>query len=107
MYNASKPGQSPVKLEKRSSDISVFEIDCTNLQPDTKYLFYGTPAYTLRDNSTISIQSARIVKGKILVIAVAGGPPNIPFLDENVNFIVSCTNGAKLTVPVVIRCYSV
>lgn len=102
MVLASKPGEAPVKLVKRTADIKYFEID---LQPilSNKELAFGKPSF---NNVDITIEDNRIISGKILKFKVSGGPLNVPHTDYSVVFTINTTFNNVITLPVSIRVYS-
>jgi hypothetical protein len=106
MIKAPKPGQVAPRFDKRTEDELVFEIDCSELLPDNLNRFFGKAKVTEPIGSPISITKSKIRQGKYLTFVVEGGPTDVPYSDYSIHFTINCTNGSKITVPVVLRCYS-
>lgn len=102
---ASKPGQAPVRLEKRTGDIYVVELDCLSLLSQKEVLFGKVIVST--SNSNISIPEAKTQQGNSVKFLVSGGPVNVPYADTLAVFLVKTSRGSTLSIPVSIRCYSV
>lgn len=102
---ASKPGQPPVRLEKRTGDIYMVELDCSALISSKETIFGKIGIST--NNSNITIPEAKTQQGNHIKFLVSGGPVNIPYADTLATFLVKTNKGSTLSIPVSIRCYSV
>lgn len=100
---ATKPGSPPVKLEKRTGDSKVFQVDCTPLLSNNEVI-HGSVTV---DSSTLIITEAAPKLGKYIRFKATGGPSDIPHADYTVSFTVHTSNNSELIVPVNIRVYSV
>jgi hypothetical protein len=106
MLQASKPGQPPVRVEKRSKDSSYIEIDCKSILPDTKHAFYGHPEVVCPPSHPLTIKECK-VKMNTLTFVIEGGPETASSAEYVVHFMLNCTNGGKYSVPVAFKCYSI
>jgi hypothetical protein len=106
MLKASKPGQPAVRVDKRTGDELVFEIDCSDLLTDTRHILFGKATVSHAPDIPINIVDARAKQGKYLSFKAVGGPTIVPYVDYLVHFSLSRTDGSKLSIPVTIRCYS-
>jgi len=101
---ASKPGQPPVRVEKRTLDNKFFQIDLTPILA-SKEGVYGT-ANIVAPPGNIVVESAVARQQKFLLIKLSGGPTNIPYEDVQLQFQVNTTSGNLISVPVLVRAYS-
>lgn len=105
IVQATKPGQPPLKLEKRTHDAKFFQIDLTNLLA-AKEDVYGI-ATVNNPNELLTVESAQARQKKFLLIKLAGGPTGVPYEDYQLHFEVNTTSGSVISVSVSVRVYSI
>lgn len=99
---ASKPGVAAPKVEKRTGDSILYQIDCQALLVP-KELVYGKP---LNSATELQISEVKVASGKLIQFRISGGPTKVPYTDYSIVFTVSTTMKNVLTVPITIRVYS-
>jgi hypothetical protein len=100
---ATKPGVPPPKVEKRTGDNKVFQIDCTVLLSPNEVIHGAVEV--LGTGLTITDASPKL--GKYVRFKAEGGPTDIPYADYLISFLVNTSNNSELIVPVSIRSYSI
>ena len=100
---ASKPGQPLPKLEKRTSDSKIFQIDCTELLALGELIF-GEP--TVKPVQDLEITEVVTRQGKYIQFRASKGPVNMPFVEYQVKFVVATTAQNSISVPVIVKVYS-
>ena len=100
---ATKPGNAPPKIEKRTADSRVFELECTPLLSNNE-LVYGEVRV---DSPVLKITELKPKLGKYVRFRVEGGPTDIPHEDYKITFMIQTSSGNELSVPVTIRVYSI
>lgn len=99
---ASKAGIAAPKVEKRTGDSVLYQIDCQSLL-SPKEIAYGYPTYSATD---LTISEVQVVSGNLIQFRVSGGPTKVPYTDYSIVFTVNTTMRNVLTVPITIRVYS-
>lgn len=99
---ATKPGQAPAKLEKRTGDSKIFLLDCTDLLSQGEMVF-GIPSVTVKD---LSVTELRTRQGRYIQFRCSGGPTGLPFMDYQLKFVVTTTLDNTLSVPLTLKVYS-
>lgn len=100
---ASKPGVSPPKVEKRTSDSIVMQVDVSSIL-NTNEVIHGEVVAV--HPSDLVISEKKPVLGKFIRFRVEGGPINVPYTDYTIKFSVKTSNSNLLQIPVTIRAYS-
>lgn len=106
MLLATKPGQPPCKLEKRTNDSLYVEIDCSPLLPD-KQGFFGNVEVVMPASTPLTITKSVAKQLKLLSFTVSGGPVQTQQAEYLVHFKLKCTDTSVVSVPVLIKCYLV
>lgn len=101
---ASKPGEKTPKIEKRTLDSVVCSIDVTPLL-DKHELVYGAVSVTFPAPLEITEQCTK--QGKLVSFRASSGPVDMPFAEYVVAFSVGTSKGNRLSVPVILKVYSV
>ena len=99
---ATKPGTPPPKVEKRTEDFKVFQIDCSPLL-NTNEVIHGKVTV---NSPSLLIKNARPILGKYVRFKAEGGPTDIPYTDYLISFIVNTSVGSELSVPLSVRVYN-
>lgn len=100
---ASKPGVLPPKIEKRTHDSIVMQVDVSSILNANEVIHGDVLAVYPSD---LVITEKRPVLGKFIRFRVEGGPINVPYTDYTIKFSVKTSNGNGIQVPVTIRAYS-
>jgi hypothetical protein len=101
---ATKPGTAPPKVEKRTFDAKVFQIDCSPLLGEHE-LVHGE--VIVNSPPGIVITNVTPILGKYVRFKAEGGPTDIPYSEFLIHFIVQTSMGSDLSIPINIRVYSV
>lgn len=100
---ASKPGTPPPKLEKRTSDVRTYLIDCSALLAPGEMVL-GEIVY--KCNAELQVLSSRTRQGRYIQVKLGGGPTTMPFVEYPVRFNVNTTADNVVSVPLVVKAYS-
>jgi hypothetical protein len=100
---ATKPGQPPVRAEKRTEDKKIFYIDFTPLLNDNE-LVYGEVSVS---NTGLLLEQVQAKQGKYISFKAIGGPSDVPYADYIISFSVKTSALNELSVPIIIRVYSI
>jgi len=98
----SKPGTPPPKVEKRTADMSVFQIDCFSIL-NTNEIIHGTVEI---NSPVLNVTDAKAKLGRYVRFKVEGGPKDVPYSDYLISFVVNTSVGSKLSIPINVRVYS-
>lgn len=101
--SASKPGTPPPKIEKRTSDIRTYLIDCSALLAPGEMVMGEV---SCKCNQELEVLSSRTRSGRYLQVKLSGGPATMPFVEYPVRFNVATTADNVVSVPLVIKVYS-
>lgn len=102
---ASKPGQPPVRIDKRTLDSKFFLVDLSPLLANKEEVYGAAIAHVPPGNLVVDSSVAK--NKKFLLVKLSGGPVNIPYEDYATQFQVKTTSGSTIAVPVLIRVYSI
>ena len=100
---ASRPGAAPPKIEKRTRDSRLFEVDCTSILVDNE-LIVG--AVTCAAPVALTVSDIRSRRGKSIIFRVSGGPVTTVSIDFSVLFTIHTSTSNVLEVPVIIKAFS-
>jgi len=100
---ATKPGTPPPRVDKRTEDSRVFQLECTPLLSNNELVYGEVRAIS----PVLKITELKPKLGKYVRFRVEGGPKDIPHEDFLVNFIIQTSSGNELSVPITIRAYSI
>jgi hypothetical protein len=100
---ATKPGTPTVKVEKRTADNKVFQIDCSPLLSNNE-LVHGE---VIVNSPILNITNVSPKLGKYIRFRAEGGPVDVPYADYLVSFLVQTSTNSELSIPINIRVYSV
>jgi hypothetical protein len=101
---ATKPGTPPPRVDKRTADSKIFQLDCTSLLSSANELVYGKVSVK---SPVLKITELEPKLGKYVRFRVEGGPLDIPYEDYLIIFTVHTSSNNDLSVPITIRAYSV
>ena len=100
---ATKPGTQPPRVEKRTEDSRVFQLDCLPILADGEIIYGKVKA----SSPGLKVSELKSKLGKYVRFRVEGGPDvTIPHEDYMVVFKVQTSSDNELAVPVIVRAYS-
>jgi hypothetical protein len=107
VVTATKPGTAPPRVEKRTEDSRVFQIDCLPILADGE-IVYGKVKEAKTTNSVLKVSELKSKLGQYVRFRVDGGPDTtIPHEDYLIVLKVSTSSGNELAIPVTVRAYSI
>jgi hypothetical protein len=107
VVTATKPGTPPPKVEKRTDDSRVFQIDCQPILADGE-IIYGKVKEVKSTNSVIKVSELKSKLGHLVRFRVEGGPDTtLPHEEYLIVLKVSTSSGNELAIPVTVKAYSI
>ena len=100
---APKPGQVIPRIDKRTADIRIFQIDCQPLLGDNE-LITGNIVPTVPE--VLKVDEILPKLGRYIVFKLSGGQTDLPYADYTLSFLVVTTYDNQISVPVLVRVYS-